>query len=196
MRKAVRALVDQAIIACKPTAIEKLDFARKKAELRDLGAGKYARMLSALAFAQFKKAVITTAHRAGIRVIEVNPFCTSFMGAVRYAQRLGSDIHHAAAVEIARRSLRCSDRSTPYAGRTLVVPGRSCRVTFQAPVWTPEIHPRKWWGRCLSMYRRAHEAGVAMSRKRQRIDTATTPAIDASLAEEAQFLQGLIAAAS
>jgi IS605 OrfB family transposase len=192
MNKAVRQLVDVAIRTSKPIVIETLDFKAKKAALRDAGYVRNARMLSALAYSAFRTQLQTTASRAGIRVIEVNPAYTSFMGRVRYAQQLGTDVHHAAAICIARRGLRFSERATPYAGRTIAVPGVRDHVAFQAPDGIPGKHVWSWWRRCSSEYVRAHEAQRSMRGSPQRIDTAKTLAIDASLSEDGNFLSSVI----
>ncbi len=192
MRKGVRKLVDLAIARGKPIVIEKMEFATKKAALRDLGSPRYARMLSALAYSKFAAHLETTARRAGIRVISVNPAFTSIMGRVRYAQLLGCDVHQSAAVEIGRRGMRCSERASPYAGRMLVVPGVRGHVAFQAPDRMPEKHVWSWWGRCLGGYRRAHEAQFSRRSNPPRSALDNSPAVAASLADDRAFLSGLI----
>lgn len=112
-------------------------------------------MLSALAFAQFRQMVTTRPARNGVRVLEINPAFTSFMGRVRYAQQLGTDVHHAAAVVIARRALSFSERCSPYAGREIRVHSNRGHVAVLAPelmsdrhVWSFDIQgARPSWSR-------------------------------------------------
>lgn len=86
-----------------PVAIEDLDFSVKKRELSKLGV-KRARMLSGLAYAQYKTLARSKAARLGAELIIVDPAYTSVMGSVKYAVRLGRTVHQAAAGVIARRA--------------------------------------------------------------------------------------------
>ena len=191
MAKAALEVVRIAVSSGRP-AIEKLDFKRKKAELREGDCPRRARMLSALAFAQFRQMITTRAARNGIRVIEINPAFTSFMGRVRYAQQLGTDVHHAAAVVIARRAMNFSERCSPYAGREIRVPGNRGHVAVLAPEQMPGRHVWSWWGKCNAIWKRAHEAQLEMARKGQRNADPTMSPLSPSLASDAQFLAGFI----
>ncbi len=164
--------------------------ARVAAQLRDAGYGRRSRMLSALAFSSFKQKLVTRAHRNGVAVHKINPAFTSIQGAVRYATQLGTDVHHAAAVEIGRRYLRCSPSSAPYAGRVLRVPSKHGHVTFTAPDRMPGKHVWSWWRRALKEYRRAHVASLNSA----RLARSKTAAVPASLAEDGKFIRGLLAA--
>jgi IS605 OrfB family transposase len=195
MAKAVLEVVRIAGLAGKPIAIEDLDFAKKKAELRELGCPRRARMLSGLAFSQFKHMLVTRAARNGIRVKIVNPKLTSFMGRVRYAQQLGTDVHHAAAVIIGRRALGCLERATPFAGRVVSVPGSYGHVAVQAPDRMPDRYVRSWWWKFYSEHRRAHVAHVEKRRQALRASRAP-PAIVASLAAEHKYLGDLLSAST
>lgn len=111
---ACSALVAAAHAAGAVLVIEALDFTRKKREIsRDSGLftdARYARMLSAFAYAQVLSDLVRKAERAGVRVRRVNPAYTSRIGAVNFAGRYGMSRHEAAAVAIARRGQGASER--------------------------------------------------------------------------------------
>ena len=192
MAKAALDVVRLAVATNRPITIEKLDFKRKKAELREGDSPRRARMLTALAFSQFRQMVTMRAARNGVRVIEVNPAFTSFMGRVRYAQRLGTDVHHAAAVVIARRGMSFSERCSLYAGREIRVPGNRGHVAVLAPELMPDRHVWSWWGKCSAIWKRAHEEQFEMLHKKQRTTEPTTVPLDASMASDGLFLAGII----
>jgi IS605 OrfB family transposase len=183
MGDAVREVIDLAIESGLPIVIEDLDFGQKKTELRELGDARRARMLSGLSVAQFRQMLVTRAHRKGVRVVVVNPRFTSFLGRLRYERRLGISVHHAAAIEIARRGLRCSVRTKPWAGK----PVRLGHVAFQVPDRKPGKHVWSWIGSAFAMYRRAHEAHFRML-KEQRKAEADLASADASLEADRAFL--------
>jgi IS605 OrfB family transposase len=87
----------------KPVVVEKLDFAKKKAELKGSDP-RYARMLSSFVCNKIASG-IAACFRAGVEVIEVNPAYTSVIGAVNHAQAKGISVHMGAAFAIARRGL-------------------------------------------------------------------------------------------
>ncbi len=183
MGDAVREIVDLAIERGLPIVIEDLDFGAKKTELRELDEARRARMLSGLAVSLFRQMIVTRAHRHGVRVIVVNPRFTSFLGRLRYERRLGVSVHHAAAIEIARRGMSCSVKTKPWAGK----PARCGHVAFQVPDRKPEKHVWSWIGSAFAMYRRAHEAHFRML-KEQRKAEADLASADASLADDRAFL--------
>ena len=164
MAKAALEVVRLAVASGRPIAIEKLDFKRKKAELREGDSPRRARMLSALAFSQFRQMVTTRAARNGVRVLETKPTFTSFMGRVRYAQQLGTDVHHAAAVVIARRAMSFSERSSPFAGRILKVPGNRGHVAVMAPELMPSRHVWSWWGKTYAIWKSRRHSGSRLPR--------------------------------
>lgn len=188
MAKAALAVVRLAVQHGAMIAIEKLDFKKKKADLREGDSPRRARMLSALAFGMFRQMVTTRAARNGLRVIEVNPAFTSFQGRVRYAAQLGTTVHHAAAIIIARRARDFSERARPYAGRTLRVAGARGHVAVTAPDWMQPRHVWSWWGKCYAQWKRAHEA-QRVTRAQARGPTLTpTTGQDGSLDRDAAFL--------
>jgi hypothetical protein len=75
----VKAVIAIAPYARKPLAIEKLDLAGKKQDLKDCGV-PYARMLSRLAYSQVLSTTQARAFDAGLPVYEVNPACMVVLG--------------------------------------------------------------------------------------------------------------------
>ncbi|MEW6049189.1 MAG: hypothetical protein AB1609_22420, partial [Bacillota bacterium] len=92
-----------------PIVVERLDFEKKKARLREMGAG-YARMLSGFAYSKFHALLLSRAAREGVEVIEENPALTSVIGQVKFGPGYGLSPHAAAAVAIARRGVRFGER--------------------------------------------------------------------------------------
>jgi hypothetical protein len=84
--------------------IEFLDFGKKKQSLGEQGAG-YARMLSGLVYAKYRRMAASAAARAGVELIRINPFATSVIGQLNFMPRYGLSSHGAAACVIARRGL-------------------------------------------------------------------------------------------
>jgi len=156
---AVKQAVARALAAGKPIVIEKLDFARKKAQLEDTSPRR-ARALSALAYRQFHKLLTAACFRAGVEVIEVNPAFTSVIGAINYAQPLGVSTHQAAALVIARRGLNKTE--TPRASVTrngALVPARNGgHVAFPLPARNRRKHVWQLWSGARRKLRAALDA--------------------------------------
>ena len=102
-------IVDRACLAGKPVVIEELDFCRKKCTLESFSY-KQSRMLSSFAYRKAISAIKAAAFRAGVQVIEVNPAYTSVIGATSYACKYGVSPHMGAALSVARRGMRLSER--------------------------------------------------------------------------------------
>ena len=68
------------------------------------GAG-YARMLSGLVYAKYRRMAASAAARAAVELIRANPFATSASGQLKFMVRYGLSSHGAAACVIARRGL-------------------------------------------------------------------------------------------
>ena len=92
-----------------PLVIEKLDFSSKKASLREYGK-HYALMLSQFAYSKFKDLVKSKARLKAIEVVEVNPAYSSLIGMTKYMSLYGLNSGTAAALVLARRGLRFSER--------------------------------------------------------------------------------------
>ena len=94
--------------AC-PLMCEELDFADKKKRLGEQGK-KYARMLSSWAYSEFFRQLNSVLSNRGIELITVNPAYSSMIGLVKYMKMYGLASDEAAALAIARRGMRLSER--------------------------------------------------------------------------------------
>jgi IS605 OrfB family transposase len=92
-----------------PIVHETLDFSTKKTQLREKGRG-YARMLSGWAYARFFELLGNICDNRGIYHFSVNPAYTSLIGLVNYLRMYGLSSDVAAALVIARRAMRLSER--------------------------------------------------------------------------------------
>lgn len=94
--------------AC-PVVCEELDFSAKKEQLKERGK-KYARMLSGWAYSRFYELLESILSNRGIYLMQVNPAFTSLIGLVKYARMYGLGSDCAAAMAVARRGMRLSER--------------------------------------------------------------------------------------
>ena len=106
---AVKKITSIAIKKEKPLVIENLDFEKKKQNLREKN-NKYSRMLSSLAYSKIISFIERQSFKKGIQIYKVNPAFTSMIGKVKFAQQYGLSIHIAAALAIARRPCRYSEK--------------------------------------------------------------------------------------
>jgi IS605 OrfB family transposase len=128
-----------------PVVIEKLDFERKKASLREEGIQR-ARMLSAFAYHRFHALLVSRAAREGVEVIQVNPAFTSVIGLIKFSSGYGLSRHASAAVAVARRGLKFGERL------------RS-RSAFPLPARIRGEHVWKAWGRLSRRLRAERSLG-------------------------------------
>lgn len=98
----------------KPLVIEDLDFQEKKQCLKDLPKD-HRRMLSAFAYAEFKRKLHSKGRSLGVKVEEVNPAYTSLIGAYKF-QGFAISTHEKAAFVIARRFLGFSENLEVFHG--------------------------------------------------------------------------------
>ncbi len=89
--------------------IESLDFSKKKAKMSE-ESKLYNLMLSNLATSLFREALESRCQRFGVQLIKVNPAFTSVIGMVKFMARYGLNSGTAAAMVIARRAMRFSER--------------------------------------------------------------------------------------
>ncbi|NEP42919.1 MAG: IS200/IS605 family element transposase accessory protein TnpB, partial [Okeania sp. SIO2H7] len=94
--------------AC-PVVIENLDFSKKKEVLREKGQ-KYSRMLSSWAYNLFSEKLEAILNNRGIELIIVNPAYSSLIALVKYVRMYGLASDEAAALVIARRGMKLSER--------------------------------------------------------------------------------------
>jgi IS605 OrfB family transposase len=103
-----------------PVVSERLDFSKRKAELRNSDGPAYARMLHGLAYAMFGAALESACARKGVGLSRVNPAYTSIIGFAKFAKPNGIGPHHAAACAIARRGQNFSERLPPQVSVQLI----------------------------------------------------------------------------
>ena len=125
-----------------PIVIEKLDFSRKKASLREQNK-PYAKMLSSFAYAKFSDLVKSKSNLSGIETIEVNPAYSSLIGLTKYMSLYGLNSGTCASFVLARRGLRLSERM-PRVLYALLSP-----VDDNKHVWT-------YWGRISKLLKGCH----------------------------------------
>lgn len=89
--------------------IERLEFERKKASMREQGV-RYSRMLSNFAYSLFDAMLSSRCERFGIELIRINPAYSSLIGLVKFMQLYGLSSDTAAALVLARRALYKSER--------------------------------------------------------------------------------------
>jgi IS605 OrfB family transposase len=92
-----------------PVVCEKLDFSTKKESLREKSR-KYARMLSSWAYSEFYKQLNAILSNRGIELIAVNPAYSSTIGLVKYLRMYGLASDESAALVIARRAMKLSEK--------------------------------------------------------------------------------------
>ncbi len=147
----------------KPIILEKLDFQKKKRALKEQSNKKYSRMLSSLAYNKIIEFIHSKAYRLGISTFEVNPAYTSIIGLVKFAKRYGLSRHHAAALCIARRYFRFSEK--PPKSSAITVDDKQGQLTLPLPVRNRGKHVWSWWG---ALYRKYQTALAAHLRAKNR----------------------------
>ena len=107
-----------------PIVCEELDFSKKKESLKEKSR-KLARMLSLWAYSEFFKQLSSICTNRGIYLKTVNPSYSSLIGLVKYCRQYGISSGVAAALAIARRGMRLTEKIpnsiTAYLG---VKPGK------------------------------------------------------------------------
>lgn len=140
--EACKKAVEVAQATKKPIVLEKLNFRQKKISLRE-NTPSYARMLSSFAYSTILTHIKSKAQSEGIGIQEVNPAYTSIIGRVKFSKRYGLSVHHAAALVIARRSLRFSEK---LPSRLTDIPdGRGGYVALSLPVRNRDEHVWTLW---------------------------------------------------
>ena len=106
---AIGEIIEVALKYESPIVIEKLDFSAKKASSQEYSK-HYALMLSQFAYSKFNDLVKSKARLKAIEVVEVNPAYSSLIGLTKYMSLYGLNSGTAAALVLARRGLRFSER--------------------------------------------------------------------------------------
>ena len=110
---ATREIVEIAIAKEKPIVLEDLNFEKKKQALKEQK-NKYSRMLSSFAYSKIVTFIESRSFKKGIQIYKVNPAFTSIIGRVNFKDRYGLSSHQAAALTIARRVCRYSEKPPRY----------------------------------------------------------------------------------
>ena len=161
---AVAGVVSYAKEAGKPIVIEKLDFRQKKAVLEG-ESRKYSRMLSSFSYGKVKACFLSRGYREGVEVNQVNPAYSSVIGRVKFMERYGLSVHQAAALVLARRLLRCSER---IPRRRVCPAGNGVHVAFTVPARKRVKHVWTYWGGVLGQLRPALAAQHRLGKRRRR----------------------------
>ncbi|MEH2326355.1 MAG: hypothetical protein V7K32_22895 [Nostoc sp.] len=93
-----------------PVVCEELDFSDKKERLGE-ESRKYARMLSSWAYSKFYELLQSILSNRGIELVTVNPAYSSLIGLVKYMRMYALSSDCAAALVIARRGMRLSEKA-------------------------------------------------------------------------------------
>jgi len=117
---AVKQLVEIASLHACPIAVEHLDFSKKKTSMKEQGV-RYSRMLSNFSYAKFLELLTSRTQRFGIELIHLNPAYSSFIGMTKFMSMHGLSSDTAAALVLARRALRKSERVPANLARFLPV---------------------------------------------------------------------------
>ena len=102
-------IVDLCVKNKCPLVVEKLDFTAKKAQMREKGT-RYSRMLSYFSYGKITELLIQKTQMAGIEIIFQDPAYSSLIGLVKYLKLYGMSSDTAAALVLARRAMRLSER--------------------------------------------------------------------------------------
>ena len=139
---AVANVVEHAVQAGKPVAIERLDFKQKKAQ-QEGESRRYSRMLSSFSYGKIKAYFISRGYREGVEVCQVNPAFSSVIGRVKFMERYGLSVHQAAALALARHLLGCSER---IPSRWICLSDNGGHVAFSVPARKRVKHVWTYWG--------------------------------------------------
>ncbi len=109
LSQAIGQIIDIAVDKECPIVIERLDFRSKKSRLREHGK-RAASMLSQFAYSKFSDLVHSKARLSAIQVVEINPAYSSLIGMIKFMGLYGLNSGTAAALVLARRFFRFSER--------------------------------------------------------------------------------------
>ncbi len=181
----VKTIVAKSDITLKPIVIEDLDFSQKKSVLRENSSNRHARMLSSFVYSKFGAFLESRASKYGVKVYKVNPAFTSVIGRVKYASRYGLTVHHAAALVIARRICRFSERAPSNCQDEVLIPNnKGGHVTFSLPVRNRGKHVWSFW-RLVS--RKLKVVLAAQIQAAKSIDRSFSPRDPPAVGMETQF---------
>jgi IS605 OrfB family transposase len=148
----------------KPLVIENLDFQKKKATLREEKPSSFAHTLSSFSYRSLISHLKSNALKNAVLVKQINPAYTSLIGRVKFANRYGLTIHHAAALVIARRLLELSER--PPSTTDTVPDGKGGHVTLVLPVRNRTEHVWSFWRELSKKFSAALRARFRTAKRR------------------------------
>jgi IS605 OrfB family transposase len=190
-RKVAKQIMEIAAHYNVPISAEDLDFARKKAQLSADSGPRYARMLSSLAYSSFQRALASACARNSIHLKLVNPAFTSLIGRTMFAHRYGLSVHAAAALSIARRAMKFSEKlPKPVEGKlTLPLDDGDC-VTLPRPVRIEGRHVWSSWRKLNTGYKAAL-AAHRLARRKSRSMELTPDGPNAGMASKGRIIDPL-----
>lgn len=153
----------------KPIVIENLDFRKKKQTLKETAPKSQARLLSSFAYQAICTHLKSRGFKQQIEVYQVNPAYTSIIGRVKFANRYGLSIHHAAALCIGRRFLGLSERVPRHLDT--VPDGKDGHVALFQPVRNRNLHVWSLWRQLSKQYQVVHAAHLRAKRSSSRVTT-------------------------
>jgi IS605 OrfB family transposase len=199
-----RKVAKQVVLLAKqhnvPISAEDLDFARKKAQLSADSGPRYARMLSSLAYSVFQRALASACARNSIHLKLVNPAFTSLIGRTMFAHRYGLSVHAAAALSIARRAMKFSEKlPKPVEGKIILPFDDGDLVTLLRPVRIEGRHVWSSWRKLNTGYKAAL-AAHRLARRKSRSMELTPDGPNAGMASKGRvndplpvgFIQGVL----
>ena len=95
----------------------------------------------------------------------MNPAFSSVIGRVKFMERYGLSVHQAAALVLARRLLRCSER---ILRRRVCPAGNGVHVAFTVPARKRVKYVWTYWGGVLGQLRPALAAQHRLGKRRRR----------------------------
>jgi len=161
---AVKEVIDYVKTTGKPLILEDLDFQTKKAILREESSKAIAKMLSSFAYQSIISHLKSNALKQGVLVKQVNPAYTSLIGRVKFADRYGLTLHHAAALVIGRRFLGYSEN--PPSAMDKIPDGKSGHVTLVLPVRNRTKHVGSFWKEISKKFSAALKAHFRAAKRR------------------------------
>ena len=140
-------IVDRAKRSGKILVCEDLDFSKKKEALRETATSYQRSMLSSFAYKKFFALLSGRARKEGVFVKQVNPAYTSVIGFAKFSGYKSYSLHELAALTIARRGLRLSERVKTKNAlvETVCIPGTDDPLLFHREKRTR--HVWSYWAR-------------------------------------------------
>ncbi len=139
--------------AAKPLIIEHLEFSKKKVEENSI-AGK--RMIHSFAYSIIAEILRSRAWRNAIEVHSVKSAYTSVIGQVKFKNKYGLSVHHAAALCIARRFYGFSEQPTHRFVE--FTNNKGARIVFSLPVRNRGKHVWCLWSKIVKKIQAVYKA--------------------------------------